>query len=581
MKHLLGKAHDAAFWQDVREKDCYRTYREELLQLYRNECESAVIADLKYSEYKLYWITGDRATYENNYFARRRAISAAALLSLIYPDEPAYPEKLQDLLFCICNEYSWCLPAHQGALDNLYSIRIDLFAAETGFALSEIYTLLGDRLDPLIRARIEYELERRIFTPFLANEPYRDSFWEGAPHNWAAVCMGSVACSLMLMRPDTARSLLPRFDRTMTTYLGGLSDDGICSEGVAYWHYGFGFFTVYADMVRTFTDGEIDWFKSEKVRTVASFMQKMYLSGMATVSYADGSRANRYHLGLLHRLKSAYPEDILVYSPEYAYNYDSCARFCLHLRAATWLDEQIYQNPAPIDAQMTYYAPSLQWMIVKRATYGFSAKGGSNAELHNHNDVGSFIFAKDGEQCLCDVGSGAYTRQYFDSRLRYTILECASRSHSVPLIGDCEQVVSDTGHLQALQGCEQYVGGAAHTRDVTYADGVLSMDMALAYRADGLQTLRRTFVCADDGVTLTDEIVYCGEGSVIERLVSLLEPQLLDDHTLRVGTATVTFDPALCDYALHTEPLTTTGQPCYMMDFTLKAGVEKVTFVIR
>ena len=141
MKHLLGKAHDAAFWQDVRKKDCYRTYREELLQLYRNECESAVIADLKYSEYKLYWVTGDRATYENNYFARRRAISAAALLSLIYPDEPAYPEKLQDLLFCICNEYSWCLPAHQGAPDNLYSIRIDLFARSPRSAHSRAHRI--------------------------------------------------------------------------------------------------------------------------------------------------------------------------------------------------------------------------------------------------------------------------------------------------------------------------------------------------------------------------------------------------------------------------------------------------------
>ena len=66
-----------------------------------------------------------------------------------------------------------------------------------------------------------------------------------------------------------------------------------------------------------------------------------------------------------------------------------------------------------------------------------------------------------------------YTRQYFGKE-RYTILECSSRSHSVPLIGGCEQVVSGTGHLQALQETEQYVGGAAHTRDVTYADGKAS-----------------------------------------------------------------------------------------------------------
>ena len=515
--------------------------------------------------YSLYWVTGDRATYENNYFARRRAISAAALLAMLYPDNAAYLEKAQDLLFCICNEYSWCLPAHQGALDTIYSIRIDLFAAETGFTLSEIYTMLGDRLDPLIRARIEYELERRIFTPFLEKEPYTNSFWEGAPHNWAAVCMGSVACSLMLMRPDTARQLIPRFERTMITYLGGLSDDGICSEGVGYWHYGFGFFTVYADMVRLFTNGEVDWFRQEKVKKVAAFMQKMYLSGMATVSYADGSRSNRYQLGLMHRLKTEYPDDILVYSPEYSYSCDGCARFCLLLRSALWLDEQVYENPAPIAAAMTYYAPSLQWLVVKRASYAFSAKGGSNAELHNHNDVGSFIFAKGGEQCLCDLGGGAYTRQYFDSKLRYTILECSSRSHSVPLIGDSEQ----------------YVGGAAHTRDVTYADGVLSMDIALAYRAEGLDKLQRTFACADDSVTLTDEIIYRGEGNVTERLVSLFEPEQIDERTLKVGAATLTFDPTVCTYALHSEPTTTTGKPCYMMDFTLKAGVEKITFVMK
>ncbi|MBQ7336874.1 MAG: heparinase II/III family protein [Clostridia bacterium] len=579
--HLLSKAMDPAFWQGVREKECYRAYREELLALYAKHCESDLICDLKYSEYKLYWTTGNRSIYERSYFDRRLALSAAALLALIYPDEEKYLTRTCDLLFCICNEYSWCLPAHQGALDKVDSTRIDLFAAESGFTLAEIYTMLGARLDPLIKNRILCELDRRIFTPFLEKEPYRDAFWEGAPHNWAAVCMGSVACTLMLIRPDTARELIPRFERTMTTYLGGLSDDGICSEGVGYWHYGFGFFAVYADMVRTFTNGAVDWFKNDKVRLVATFMQKMYLSGMTTVSYADGSRSNRYLLGLLHYLKDEYPDDILVYAPEYSYNYDSCGRFCFWLRCATWLNEETYYHPAPIDSQMTYYAPLLQWMVCKRATYGFSAKGGSNAELHNHNDVGSFIFAKDGVQCLCDLGSGAYTRQYFDSKQRYTILECSSRGHSVPIIGGAEQIVSGEGHLQALQGTEQYVGGAAHTRDVVYEDGVLTMDIALAYRAPGLENLQRTFACADDHVTLTDEVIYRGEGAVVERLVSLFEPQQLDECTLKVGTATVTFDPSVCTYALHSEPTTATGQPCYMMDFTLKAGAEKVEFVMR
>ena len=43
---------------------------------------------------------------------------------------------------------------------------LDLFASETGFALSEIDYLLGERFDPLVRARIETELNRRVIDSF-------------------------------------------------------------------------------------------------------------------------------------------------------------------------------------------------------------------------------------------------------------------------------------------------------------------------------------------------------------------------------------------------------------------------------
>ena len=41
-----------------------------------------------------------------------------------------------------------------------------------------------------------------------------------------------------------------------------------------------------------------------------------------------------------------------------------------------------------------YYAPDAQWFIKRTPFYGFAVKGGCNNEHHNHNDVGSFIFAK-------------------------------------------------------------------------------------------------------------------------------------------------------------------------------------------
>ena len=44
---------------------------------------------------------------------------------------------------------------------------IDLQSAETASTLAECALMLGDRIHPLILKRINYELERRIFTPYL------------------------------------------------------------------------------------------------------------------------------------------------------------------------------------------------------------------------------------------------------------------------------------------------------------------------------------------------------------------------------------------------------------------------------
>jgi len=200
--HLLGKAMDKAFWQQVREKDCYAHYREELHGLWRTHCENKPIEVLSYTDFKRYWVDGNRSVYQRPYFDRRLAMDCAALLALIYPDEEKYLNRLMDQIYAICDEYTWCLPAHQSSLEKNANAHIDLFAAETAFALSEIYTILEDRLEPLIRDRILVEVDRRVFRPYLEQEPY--GWWERWMNNGAAVCTGSVAGAFMLLRPEKA-----------------------------------------------------------------------------------------------------------------------------------------------------------------------------------------------------------------------------------------------------------------------------------------------------------------------------------------------------------------------------------------
>ena len=555
---LLGRAHDKEFWREVRESDFYKERREFLLQMWEENCKGDTFEALRYSDFKLFWTTGDRATYEKKYFLRRYQMGYSALLALIYPEEEKYINRLMDIIYVICDEYTWCLPAHQGKLELNNNCIIDLFASETGYALAEIYTLLGECLDPLIKNRIMAETERRIVTPYASVDNYGG--FENRSNNWSAVCTCSVASVMMLLYPERVEALLPRFEASMGRFLSGLGDDGVCLEGCSYWSYGFGFFTMYADLVKQFTNGKIDWWKNEKVKTVATFQQKMYLSGKAAVSFADGPTELTCFLWLLHRLKKQYPDNVLVYDTKYGEN--EIGKFCYLLRQLLWIDKEIFENPAPINTPLECYFDQSQWFVKKTEFYGFAAKGGYNREPHNHNDVGSFIYAKNERQILADIGTGKYTRQYFSAE-RYEILEPSSRGHSVPIIDDKYQ---------------QY-GKEFAARDTKYENGVFSTDIAGAYGLEELESIRRSFAFTNDTVTLTDEFVYSGAGDIVDRIVTLFEPRVNGD-TVTVEDVTIRFDTTVCSVAVSSE-VRENGGVCYFIDFKLNPGNNKFVCEIK
>ena len=556
---LIKNAMNPEFWKRVREEDAYKPYREELLSEWDKECTKDIEAH-RYSDFKLFFTTGDRSVYQATYYIRRRMLDNSALLALIYPEEEKYLVKLMDVIYAICDEYTWCIPAHQPSLDVNNNIHLDLFACETGFALSEIYTILGERLEPLIRDRIRVEIDRRIITALTNGTSY---WWQRGRNNWNAVCTGSVGCTVMLMHPEMMPRMKPKFDASLEIYLDSFKEDGMCEEGFGYWHYGFGFFTVYADMIRTFTNGETNYFERPKVKKIACFIQKMYLSGGSTVSFSDGSSVGRYHLGMVHYLKDEYPDAVVIPDPQYTYNQDACGRWCLHLRSATWLNSK-YLVPEKQSETATYFEPETQWFIRKTPKYGFAAKGGNNGESHNHNDIGSFIIAKNGRQMLIDPGSGPYTRQYFRKETRYGMVHCSSRGHSVPIIGDTYQ----------------QEGAAYKASGFSYEDGVFSVDIAGAYPIPELHSAKRSFEFADDTVTLTDKFDYEGEGGIVERFVSLVKPELVGDGSIVIDGLTLTFDAEKATPDFSEEPLNST-KAAYFTDLRLKSGVTEITVTVN
>jgi hypothetical protein len=68
----------------------------------------------------------------------------------------------------------------------------------------------------------------------------------------------------------------------------------------------------------------------------------------------------------------------------------------------------------------------------------FAAKGGHNAESHNHNDLGSCVLYFDGKPCLVDIGRETYTAKTFSNR-RYEIWTMQSQYHNLPKINGVDQ----------------------------------------------------------------------------------------------------------------------------------------------
>ena len=254
----------------------------------------------------------------------------------------------------------------------------------------------------------------------------------------------------------------------------------------------------------------------------------------------------------------------MVYDPEFSYVNSGCARFCAGIRAATWLSEEYYYNPTPDDKPAEYYAADSQMLIKRTPAFGFAAKGAYNNEPHNHNDVGSFIFAKNGRQVLIDHGSGPYSKQYFNKETRYGYVECSSKGHNVPIIN----------------GEYQKFGTNYAAKDTKFENGVFSTDIAGAYGIEELKSLVRSFSFTDTEMTMKDSYVYDGDGVLTERLVSLIAPAVAENGKVVIEDTAVIYDPSICSVEI-TEDKTAAGVPIYFMDFKLNPGVKEFTCTVK
>lgn len=553
---MLEFAKNKELWDKVRCDDAFARHRREIAEKYNAHFNDEVFP--RNATYDEILNNDTTKTYHNWYFNSITQLQSVALMALIYPDNEEYYNNLIKIIWMYLNEYTWAPLGHYSEYyyqrtpkDFDYGL-IDIFGASVAFSMAEIKFLFKDRFPKLLVDRMTYEIRRHAIEPYLT----RRFFWETHNNNWTAVCTGAIGGVLMYEAPELYYQNQARLHASMECYLASYKDDGMCVEGTAYWGFGFGFFAVFADLERRFTNGEVDWFKNDKIKAISSYVQKMFLQKDIMAMYSDCNIKEGYWIGLAHMLRSIYGDHIekLPFDRGTIIAY---SHFAFSLRTV------IFFNPEYISTKLenkVYSAKNSCFFTKRTDNYGFSCKGGNNGESHNHIDVGSFILARNNQQVFYDFGymGPAPCPGYHDHR-RYTYFQPSSFAHNIPYIdGNGESSIATDDVIAFYDESSSSV----------------TMEFGHAYRLDYVKSIKRCFILTDDEIVLNDKYEVTKDCKIVERFVTLIKPKIdgnvitLDDVKLTPTTdCTLELkEQIICDQVQHNGSYDVT---CYLIDYVL------------
>lgn len=436
------------------------------------------------TSFMAYMRTGDRRAYEDRHFPRRRAL-AALVLGECAEGKGRFIDDIINGIWCICEESFWGVSAHNGVranepLPDVEDRYIDLFAAETAGLLAWTKYLLADELNKvthLITRRIDIELEERIKGPFISRE---DFWWMGTVrkdvNNWTPWIVANVMSVFLLNENDRIRraNAIEKMLRCLDCFVNTYHDDGGCDEGTSYWNVAGGALFDCLDQLHLASDGKIDFFTNELVRQIGRYIYRCHIADKYFINFADGGAKLNISKDMIYRYGMRIKDpDMIALAVGVPSNADIRAEPLRRSLPAIFNYEEFAGQKIRPPYIGDVWMDGIQVMVAREKEGSpeglyLAAKGGHNAESHNHNDVGSCIIFVDGLPGIIDIGVETYTKKTFSAK-RYEIWTMQSQYHNIPTIN---------GQMQ-LPG-RQY--SASNVRyNATDEDAVFSLDIQNAY----------------------------------------------------------------------------------------------------
>ena len=480
---------------------------------------------------------GNRSNYEEIFFNKRRALNTLVLAECA-SNSGEFMDAIIDGIFSICEESAWQLPAHNSytrdtpclPLPDATDPVLDLFSCETGALLSTIHYLLEDKLDaisPIITKRIRYELQHRIYTPYLS----RHFWWMGNGDepmcNWTIWCTQNILLSVFLLPNDHdfMNEVFLKACKSVDYFLKDYGDDGCCDEGAQYYrHSGLCLFNTIEILNGITNNFFIDVYQEKKIGNIATYIMNVHIHDKYYTNFADCSpvagRAGVREFLFAKRINN--PAMMQFASQDFHAANDLLLANEINLyyrlqNAFTITEINGYQTDEELFHPDIYYS-SVGLFIARDSKYCLAVKAGDNGDSHNHNDTGSFTIYKDGYPFIIDVGVETYCQKTFSPR-RYEIWTMQSAYHNLPTINGIMQ--------------EPGTGYFATNVDVSLEDDDchICMDIASAYPKEaGVKSYQRLVTFnKDTSITIYDsfKLDSSDDGQVVISLMTYEKPRVI------------------------------------------------------
>jgi hypothetical protein len=413
---------------------------------------------VKATDYLEFIRSGDRR--QSVYSACSNALISLAMGELV-EGKGRFIDQIINAVWYYSEQTWWGWSAHLGAqksgsgLPDINEPYVDLGVGEVTSNLSMTYLLFKDEFDkvhPLISQRLKQEITNKALAPYFdRNDWDYMGFNGGRPNNWNPWINYNMLTSYLMIETDPVKKVaeVQKILNSIDKFLDGYSDDGGCDEGPSYWGAAGALLYESLEIMKNLTGGKYDVFDDPLIQNIGKYFYKVNIHAPYFINFADADATTGGNASIVYRYGKAINDPVMQKFGAYLArlgNWDEDGmggRIFDQIRNLSLINEiRTAEAKEALVADFWFPDTEVAGAREKEGSFSgffFGAKGGFNAESHNHNDVGSCLMYFDGKPCLIDLGREEYIAKTFSSR-RYEIWTMQSGYHNLPVINGTDQM---------------------------------------------------------------------------------------------------------------------------------------------